>query len=382
MTKRLLPMATASALPRGFKCLASLVHPQAEYKTADADAGNARHAVKETVINTGDFAELPPVLAERLEAFNNVTAEVAMAIDTATGAARILGRSINRKYEDLAPFEIPGTTDVLAVHYEGDRAVRVLVGDWKGHGAVEHPSENKQTLHNALCAARIYKVADVEVFIQNEGCAPVFYEYDVFELEIFLESLRELQLLAAKAAAAPETFEVEGDHCKYCNAFGACSKKKAQVVDIYSGDMSRRLDILMPLETDDQAQRAYEIRDRLKQMLKRLDAAIHARAAERPIPLKGGVFYGQRETTGNRELDADKTYEVVRELYGQEAADLAVTRETAQTQIDKALRHVGVKPLAPAKKAVLDELEKRGGVARPKRMTFEEFAPTLRAVND
>lgn len=374
---------TASALPRGFVCLASLVHPQRDYRTADAEAGNDRHAKRETELLSKDYAELPPEIAERLETYNNVTPEVAMAIDIATGAARIIGRSLQRKYGELAPFEIAGTTDVLAVDMDDrGRARRVLVGDWKGHDPeVEGPATNKQTFHNALCAARIFGVPEVEVFISRVGCAPRFATLDVFELDAFFDALRQLNLSAAAAGENPAAHEVEGSHCRYCNATAACTKKRALALEVMNGEASRRLDVLLPLETPDQAARALAFGEKLKQLVKRIEGSVRAWAGERPIPIGNGKMWGRVVEEGNEELDPDIVYEVVRETYGQAIADKAVHREAAKTWLKEALRAAGAKPLTKAEETVLDEIRKRAGVRRKPTEKWKEFpAPALKAV--
>lgn len=367
---------TASSLPRAFRCLASILYQQAQYRTAYGEAGNERHDKREAAVLAGDYSEFPSEVAERLEGYNNVTPELAMAYDVATDKARILGRGIKRAYV-VTPTEIAGTGDVVAIQMEGDRAVRGMVLDWKGHEDVEGPADNKQTLHNALCVARIYGLREITVCISNEGRAPVFADLDVFDLDAFAAALRRLNKAAEAARPRAAEFENEGDHCKHCNAFRSCTKKQAMVVEMGNGDMSRRLDVLLPLENDEQATRAYQLAGKLRQMLKRLDAAIHTRGAERPIPTGDGMLFGRIAKQGNEELDPDKTYELVRELYGQAAADKAVKREAAKSWLEAALRAAGAKPLTKAKEEVLAELKKRGGISRKQTEGWDVFPALL-----
>lgn len=366
---------TASALPRAFKCLASVLHPQVDQRTADNEAGDERHAAKEVDILAGDYGELPIEVADKLATYNNVTPELAMAVDITSGKARVLGRGIKRAYE-VTPFEVAGTGDVVAVQADDPGIVtRALVVDWKGFEAVDHPAENKQTMHIALCVARVYGLSEVEVCIAMEARRPVFATLDGFDLDAFEFELRNLYARGGQAGNAV-VHEREGEHCKHCNAFAACSKKRTLALDVYGGDASRKLDVLLPLENDDQAARAYELADKLRQLLKRLDAALHSRGAARPIPVRNGMLWGKRVEPGNEELDPDIVYETVRERYGQAIADKAVQRKATKTALKDALRAAGAKPLNKTEEALLTELREKNGVKRKETETWKEFPVT------
>lgn len=373
-------MISASALPRLFKCLASGVHPQAEYRTKWADQGTERHAEQEDAINAGDLSKLPDEVRALVEGME-VRSEVGLAYDVATDKGRVLGYGLKREYVDLGAYEIPGTSDLVAV-----APGRVVLADFKGWEDVGHPSKNEQTLHNALALSRIYKVDEVTVCIAHivEGRPRVYvHTLDVFDLDAFVVALRQLQKDALVASGNPSAYEVEGSHCKYCNAFAACSLKRGLALEIRSGTADMRLAEIASLDSDEDAARAYEFLQRAKMLTARLSAMVYARGAQKPFPIGDGKFFGKHATAGQTKLDADITYEVVREKHGQGIADAAVTRKASQAGIKRALELVGAKgEVAKLSADVLAEVKKRGGAKKEPGETIDEFVPQLRAVND
>jgi hypothetical protein len=105
-----------------------------------------------------------------------------------------------------------------------------------------------------------------------------------------------------------------------------------------------------------------------------LGEALHARAADRPIPLHNGKLFAKRSTLGHRTLDGDKAYQLLRDKYGQEIADKAVAREATQASISLAPKSAGQKSIDAKVAAFVDELDKLGGVTRKPSTKFEEVA--------
>lgn len=361
------PRLTASALPRAFRCPGSLVLPEARTSSAWATAGTDRHAEQEHAIDAGDLSTMPDKVRRLIPAdATSIRAEVAVAYDVATGAGRELGVGLERAYGDLAPFEIPGTIDLLVL-----APGRALVADWKGVEEVDEPAANEQTTLYALAVARAYGLDDVTVAIGYLVTGRVEYAtLDVFELDTFGERLRRLHLDVAAAArridggALPDVSD--GAHCKYCPAQHVCPAKVALVHRMASGVELDQLALLRPLDAD-LARVAYDRVQAAKAMLKKIEAAIYAYASENTLDLGGGNFLGSFRKVGNEKLDGAKVYAAARDLYGRDFADAAVVISATKARIKEAAKAAAPqlgKSAAAIERSVLDEVRARGGAAR------------------
>lgn len=372
-------MLTASALPRATKCLASIVHKQADFRTKWADEGKDRHKADEDSISVGDLSTLPPAVADAVAGMD-VFAEVAFALNAATRTAKILGYGIDRSYGVMEPFELPGTCDLLAV--AKDRS-RVIIGDRKGYDEVDHPSENQQTLFYAAAAALVFGVSEVTVYIYGQLGEPRVATLDAIELDAFVTNLEQLFIRAAAAKQNPRAYEVQGDHCTYCSGFEDCSKFRALVVAVDQGSVDKRLDGLLSLDDDETAGWFYVFANRLRALSKRVDARLYARAAQRPIPVPGSdEVFGKRMKPGKRELDADKTVAAIREILSipERAAQfeaIAIERSTSQAAIERAAQKFAPKGgIAKLKDRIVAKVDELGGVTRGKPSeSFEQFKP-------
>ena len=372
-------MITASALPRLFACAASGVLPREDYRTTYADDGHARHAEQERAIEAGDMTVMPDEIRELLEGLD-VRAEAAMAYDVVTGEARIIGYGIGRAYSDMGPFEVAGSCDVLAVG-QG----RIVIVDWKGHAFVAHPSRNEQLLCYALMAARIYGIHEVTVAVAHitDGNSKIITAtIDAFGLDEFAMRLRDLFAKVARAASAPAEHAHEGKHCAHCPSFMAgCPRKRELVALVDTGAADVMAQALIPLGDDESASLAYEFAQRLRMLLKRVDASIYARAAERPIPIGGGKMLGLTEKLGNEVVSGPVAYACVRERYGQTIADASVEMETSKKRLREALGFAVAKGgIAAAERAVLDEIRAKGGTSRRLKTEVGEYVPQLNLV--
>jgi hypothetical protein len=375
-------MLTASALPRARRCLASIAHPQADFRTRDADDGNARHKVDEDAINDGDLSTLPVAVADDIAGMV-VRSEVALSLNAATRTAKVLGYGIGRSYGALDPFETPGTCDLLAVSPEG-APPRVVIGDRKGYEEVDHPSENWQTLLYAAAAAIVFGVSEVTVWIYGAIGQPRMAVLERVELDAYVSDLEQLHIRAAAAKQNPKNYEVPGDHCNYCHALEPCSKFRALLVAVDRGSADRKLSGLLSLDDDETAGWFYLFAEQLAQLKKRVDARLYARAAERPIPVPGtDKVFGKRLKPGNRQLDADKTVTAIREILGLDAEraakfeKVAIERSTSQAAIERAAKEVAHKGgISSLKERIVKRVDELGGVTRGKTTeSFEEYEP-------
>lgn len=137
---------------------------------------------------------------------------------------------------------------------------------------------------------------------------------------------------------------------------------------VVSGEMPVSVEARIPLDDDKTAADLYDQMQLVGILHKRMKSAVYARAAERPIPLNGGGSLGPVTKLGNRELNGDLAYEVIRRLHGQAIADKAVAREATQKQIKEAIGKGD-----PGLKKVMDELDRVKGITRKTRTEIEEI---------
>lgn len=370
---------TASALPRIRRCLASIVHPQADFSTDAAQRGRERHKADEDAIGAGDLSTLPATVADAVAGMD-VFAEVAFALNAATRTARIIGYGVDRDYGVMELFEMPGTCDLLAV--AKDKST-VIIGDRKGYEEVDHPSSNWQTLFYAAAAAIIFKVPSVTVYIYGQIGEPRMAVLDSIDLDLFVSELEQLFVRAMAAEENPKAFEVPGDHCQYCKGYEDCSKFNALMVAIQNGTVEKKLAGLLNLDDDETAGMFYVFAGLLEQLSKRVNARLYARAAQRPIPVPDSDrVFGKRLKPGNRKLDADKTVQAIREILGIEVApkfeEIAIERSTSQAAIERAAKKfAGKGQIEKTKERIVKRVDELGGITRGTTESFEEFPRAL-----
>lgn len=362
---------SASGVPRALACPASLVYPQHRYDTAEAAAGTERHAEMEAAIDVGNAADVLPLrVLELIHDGDEQFTELAMAYDCATNTARVLGHG-RSAYRGLAPFEIPGCLDLLVVG--GGRAIVV---DKKSYVRVGE----EQPLTYALMVARHYGLDDVTIVLFYELGAVDISVATALDLDAHAERLKGLLVDIARAQHDPTKYLKTGPHCRYCPAFLSCPKQHALTLELSSGDAVMAIERRIPFDDDEDAARAFDLLGRLKMLTTRVQAALYARAAERPIFLSDGQVLGPVTKQGNERLDGDVTYAVIRDLHGQGIADAAVERRASKTRIKEALRFAGSKgEIAKLERQVLDEVRKRGGATRETKTVIEvhEAGPRL-----
>ncbi len=371
---------SASKVEVAWKCEGSLALPQRDETHPGQDDGVKRHDERDQAIKAGNP---PEVLTTRWPGYT-WRAEVALAFDVATGKGWEIGQGIGRRYGDLGPFAIPGTADVIGRGPAGE----LVVLDWKSFDPnVSRAAVNAQLHTLALAATRAYGVDSCEVAISHEVRPLDVAELDFANLEMFHVELR---ALVERSATARQRVRdglkltlTTGDHCRWCGAFNDCDAQKLLALEVSNGAAAMRFELLMPLEDDDTARRAYEFFERVKMLTARLRSALYARGAERPIPLGDGRWFGKNPKLGATKIDADVAYNVIREKHGQEVADAAIERKASQAGIKRGLEFAGAKgKVAELQRDVMAEIKKRGGTRREETEAIEEFTHALSAVND
>lgn len=364
-------MITASKAALAFACPAAFALPQTAEKHAGQDEGNETHAELEQSINDG---AIPDVLVERWPDFI-WRSEVAFALDLATGEARELGAGIGRAYGDPGPFVICGTADIVG---RGPCDELVIVDRKSYSPHVPRAAINAQLHTLALAAARAYKMDAAEVAIWHEVRPLDVAKLDTFDLDGFAVDLRGILAKVADARRmVREGLDLHlspGQHCRYCEAFHSCPAQRQLQTEVKSGAIEPRIEMMLPLGNDEVARDAYELRARLRILLKRLDSALFARANERPIPLGNGRMFGPHERKGRESLSGDITYEVLRTLHGQHVADAAVERHATKAKLKEALSFVAPKGgLAALERKALEAIRARGGATAEAKVVVEEY---------
>jgi CRISPR/Cas system-associated exonuclease Cas4 (RecB family) len=372
---------SGSAVPRALRCIGSVVLPQSDYRTTYAEDGADNHAEMEAAADVGDIDSLPPVVRELIRPDDVLITETSFAYDVSDDTARKLGGP--RAYAGLRPFEIPSTPD-LAIHGDG----RLVVVDYKNFEEVDPADENAQVATYALTLCRVlgYDEATVVIVYLGGLLRPSIATLTALDLDAHAARLRDLHSAAATARARFRDGIVPplatGKHCKYCSAFIAktsdglslCpewAKLKQESVAV----LPLQVETMIPFGSDEDAAEAFDLLQRIKLLTTRIQAALYARAAERPIPLADGRMFGPVEKQGKREIDADKAYEKIRAKYGQHVADASVQRKVAQKWIEDALKANGVKGATKAKEELVKELEAEGAVTRETKTTIEIYEP-------
>lgn len=367
---------TMSALPRAAVCPASVVLPQTDYASEYSDGGNDRHAVMEAAVINREHDKLPPQVAQLLAEYDadRIYPELTLFYDWVNDAGRSSEKRTNRvdRYASATAYEIPGTSDVVAIDVKRRRG---LVIDWKGWEEVGGAAINLQTSGYAIALARLFDLDEVTVAIAYLGEGKQYVDVaalDEVDFDAFRIQIKALNGRIAAARREPLKHMKVSRHCRWCSAFFDCAAQKALEIDLGDDKEIARIEGMIPFDNDELAAKAYDFVAKARVLLKRTSDALYARASQRPIPLSNGKWFGRVEKRGNLELVADVVYDVVRAKHGQVIADKAVERVATQTRLEAALKETGPKSLAAEKKAILDTVEKLNGSSRTPKSSIEE----------
>lgn len=355
---------TASEIPRQLACPGSGHLPRAiDIPDRYAMEGSEGHADAEADADLGQIDELHPAVQALLWPGSVLSSECSFMYDVATDTARELGHITGRNYPERGLFEIPGTVD-LVIASDG----RATVVDYKLY--LDGSPEQIDTY--ALMVARTYGLTEVTVALVYRGATWKPAQVRVLsamDLDAHAERLRAMVTSGDRSL-------VPSKHCKHCRAFVGrgsdgmpeCPAQRALALEDSSGQLSVRVEALIPFADDRDAALGLELAGRLRLLANRITAAVNARAAERPFRTLSGKMYGEHETRGNERLDGDVVYRVVRDQHGQSLADQAVERKATKAALERAL-----KGKRGAAKAVLDEVRKQGGATRSQGTKIGEF---------
>ena len=353
-------------------CPGWLALPHVEEKHDGQDEGNERDRVFTERIRAGD---IPEALAARWPGAT-WRAQVAYAWNWTNDTARELPPSTHRDYTAADPMtEVCMTLDAVGLLDD-----LVLVVDFKSYDPlVPRAAVNGQIHLGALAACRTLGIDAAEVAIHHEARAFDVATVTWVDLETFAAEAKAIVMGAFKAKHVRPLKLSTGVWCRYCPAFSACPRQSELTALVKTSELDMRVEAQVPL-TDENAADFYDLWKRVDLLAKRMKSVVYARAAERGITLSNGNTFGRVISDGDRVLDGDKAYALIREKYGQEMADKAVTREATQTGLTDALKAAGEKSVDAKVKAFVAELDKLGGVTRKPSSSIKElpFAKLLK----
>ena len=323
-------MITASQLGRLLACPSSAVLARAETHSVWAQAGREEHE------DLAHLDGLPDELKRHVPP--GARSEVRLAYDVATREGRIIGEGGGRAYGEPGPYEIVGSTDVLAVVGEA-----VLILDWKGGNEVEAAASNPQLLFYAIAACRALSLDSAILRIVYTRTGRVD-EATIGPLELadFANRLYEIHATIARRTVQHRegipVDTVEGSHCLYCPSKHVCPSKNALLVQFASSGSEPPGASLLSPELAAKAYRQVCAVDQLvSEAKKRLAAYVDEHG---PIDLGNGLMYGRYTRKGNEELDADRVVDAIYNLLPEADAeafeDLAIERSTTKAAIKRA----------------------------------------------
>lgn len=366
-------IGTGSEVGRLLACAASAVLRRSDAPTEWTEDGEQRHLEAEVAAELGDLDDLPPRVASLIAGAESVSTEAAFVYDAASDTGRPLPGVLNRAYpNDLGPFEIPMTLD-LAAFFSGPRRATVI--DHKLFADQGAPKEHGQLMTQALAVARAYDLDEVTIAISYLGTRWVRVDkVDMFELAAHAERLQQLHIAVAEARKDPRPRP--GPHCRHCPSFFACPAQAEKLALVARGDTSAKVERFIPFQSDEDASAAMALLADLEMLAKRLDAALHTRAKEKPIPLSDGLVWGPRQKLGNEQLIGSVVFDVAAQLYGHDKAARFVEMESSKRLIEEAIG-----PLVPrgtktrAKESLLALVRARRGAPRKTVTKFEAHDP-------
>jgi len=386
-------MLSGSSLQRAEKCPASEALPHRDTISADSDRGTAVHKFLAAVPTLGRADALEAVDAkyrdlcavidlDRLPAANasGFIPEAAYVWDDFAGTVDYLGQSLGRNYGKLTAAQIPCTLDSVGTSADGTKGI---VLDYKGGWSDAAPAAvNLQLRFGALCYCRAngLEAATVAIVrIKEDGSS----WFDVADLTAWDLTVIEGQITAildavtdAKMAHAQEVTlkPTTGDHCRYCPAYASCPAVTSLAVAVGSGEFGLEL-------TKGNAAEAWHRVKAMEKILKEVKAAVKTFAEIEPIDLGDGKMLGEVE--GTREsLSGGVVYRVLREMYGEEAADAACEIKTSKAAIDRAIKPAIIEAggkLAPAKRELLARVDELGGLHKRKARSVKEHKARIEA---
>lgn len=404
---------SASHIGRADHCHASCVIPVAGHPGDESFGrrGHALHRYAEVAHTKGRAAALGVVADEygaelaaeaalvpsEVLPVKGAQVEVAFELNLSTGAAKEVGRSINRGYPvpDCPSWQrvVNGTADVVVATADGTG----YVADYKTGSDVyvPEPAENLQLLTLALMAARAYGWHEVRaelIFLRGEYSWRKGATFDEADLDAHLVALRALATALEQEGAQSQHDVHEGDWCRYCPCYFACPAKTSLASHLGAGDeptLTLRLD-------DETVPRVWERLREATRLIEAVKGQVEEYVWDHDVPLPDGRVLG-RVTVEKKFMDGAAMHSLLSRRYGHEVADKAVEWTTSETKLKHALggplndaKRDGVKLTQKSLIAMIQsELKGLGGLTvrrdervEPHKPKVQPREPELEAVAD
>ena len=298
---------TASSLERAMACPASAFLPQTNSTSVHAERGNVvDDFVRAVLTGTPKAAALAAIddkatrsTCERIDFgrlggdLHDVRCQVAYVLDPVARTAREVGVNIGRDYAryQKAPGELAGTDDLEGASFTG---TPVILDVKSGYQPVTPCAENAQMAFYCAAKALVTGATYVEgriARIRPSGeVALDCHTFTRFDLDVFLDDVEEaLERIARERTVyliAGEHSVSTGDWCRHCHAMSHCQEyvtlARTMVADLT--DIEARVGEL----TLAQAGAAWHKASQAEALLKRIFAALEARARQEPLPSSYG----------------------------------------------------------------------------------------------
>lgn len=303
-----------------------------------------------------------------------LTAEMAFAYNPMEGTSRVLGVGIDRQYSaaGVTEDEIPLSLDVVGLDDPKSPSIG-FIADYKSGWSKRTPAaKNWQLRGGALALARHYDLDIVRVqLIHLHEDRPAYRDrasFDAADLAMFEAEARaqwKIALADRELGELPDC--TQGSWCNFCPSYHSCPAKTALIRAVISDDIETRLSGL----TDEELALAFKKMKSAKQTLDRIDSAMHAIAAQRPILLERRAdgteeWFGMTTVVGNLKIDGPKARDVVREMLDEKAVDEVSKFSVTQKLLKEAIKARVPYGQAESKlRAVIDEMKKRGAATKP-----------------
>lgn len=338
-----------SGLARAFRCRLSTVLPAVSESGSYAAHGHVWHRFMQRVVElradrSGSLAEArdlaaleaPPtyrdtmraVPLESLEQLDldpaRCAVEVAYAYDVVKDEARELGRGLDRAYGALGDDEYAGTTDYVSL--VGMDAVQIR--DYKTLQAARRPVKDNvqvKALALAACRATGRVCADVEIVRLGEDGEPWSDQarLNAYDLDAFADELLNLHARIRKDREAYAKGDlpmatVADDSCTYCHSARYCPAQMNLVQGLTVAHDQR----FFPLGSEkivmdeEMARRLVDLVPMAEKRLAEIKAALKLYAAQTPVPLGDGRFYGPRPDVRRKIADPKLAGEVLTKRLG------------------------------------------------------------------
>lgn len=302
-------VVSASALLRAKRCPTSFALPQVRETGEAAERGTENHAAVEVQLRearrTGKRDAMQPELADCIDGETIHSIELALVLDTRTGAVRELGEAKERDYGTIDPaHEVPMTLDVVTM-----RDGNVIVRDWKSRSRVTPAVRNDQIRAQAVAVMALLKVDELQAGLTYlDNWEQDLAHVDSFEAEAILAELRDT-LARVQVAKAEDDVSI-GSWCDYCPAMASCTGRNKILRATAMMVQETTIEDTLADITDETAGSLYGRITALGAFIEKAEKLLRDRAKHSPLPLANGKVLAAIESS-RTSLDTKKAEQMM-----------------------------------------------------------------------